>query len=333
MKIHGDGEGKQQMGKSSWLFMIFWILIMVGIPYESAQATHIQEENTENQLKPLVVLVSYDIGDQIITPGEEFTTTLLFRNTNAKTDVCNVIISFTEEDNLIFPVDDETNQIFIEEIKAGESVKVEVDLIASEYYNMDIAHMNFKFQYQDYDLKVYNDQSEIPFSLMSDIRLEVLSLSSVDATAFGSKSLVSVNLMNSGKEDIQNIIMRIQGDILKDQKKVVLEDMLAGEKQYLDHYINFKSLGEQTISISFTYENKKGDLFSLGPEEYVIRVEEVGENEQEQTQDGTESSGENQGLFALLRLFLVMGGAAIMIMVVLIVAKHLRTKDSHFSMK
>ena len=84
----------------------------------------------QNYNRPYVEIESYSVENDAIVPGEEFEIKLKLKNTSSSNDVVSVLLTYESVDDEIEAVYGESNQKYINKIKAGESEEVKLKLKA-----------------------------------------------------------------------------------------------------------------------------------------------------------------------------------------------------------
>ena len=242
--------------------------------------------------KPKVLLESYEIEEGVITPGEVFHITFVYKNMSTKESATDLLVNCSGFENEIYPVYGTSAQGYIEKLGPGETAEISLELIASDMLEKVAASLNISLAYSDSNLAEINNGFAIslPVSLQSSLIIQNYSIP--ETVTQGTLSRVSVTYENSGTLDVNNIVMHIKKSSESEEILTELGSLAGGEKNFVESYINFSTIGVETINIYFTYQNEDG-------EELVIEVEEaeiVVEKEQTAVQDvtPTEDVEENQ---------------------------------------
>lgn len=314
------------MGRKKRRLFILWILILFINLYLPVQASSLSNEGDDGQEKTLLTLDSCNITKGVPIPGEKITLTLVLKNTSMQMDLKNILITYFVKDDVLYPTEGETNQISIANISAGEKGKVDIILEVGKNLNKDVTWLNFEFQYQDSGLQKYYSESDIQLNIEDMSYLDVFGIAVVDTTQFGSKTLISLNYGNMGDKDISEVVMKIAGDIPKEQKIVNLKALSAGTRESLDYYVDLQSIGEQKLQISFSYKDPQGKKVKIEPKEYVVKILSESEKVTKEEMDTHDDDSYQPGTYH--RLIVVLVFAVVLIIGVLILARILKQKEN-----
>ena len=275
--------------KKSLMFVSCFIIlfIVLAITPITAEAT-----NAKLIAKPKVLLESYTIEEGNVMPGEAFHITFVYKNMSTNESITDLLMDCSSIENDIYPVYGKSAQGYIEKLGPGEMAEISLELIASDMLEKVAASLNISLAYSDSNLAEINNGFAIslPVSLQSSLIIQNYSIP--ETVTQGTLSRVSVTYENSGTLDVNNIVMHIKKSSESEEILTELGSLAGGEKNFVESYINFSTIGVETINIYFTYQNEDG-------EELVIEVEEaeiVVEKEQTAVQDvtPTEDVEENQ---------------------------------------
>lgn len=278
-------------------------------------------------LPPKLVIESYEVVDEQLIPGEDFTLKLSIKNTNPYVDAHNVMLSYTSNNLVVYPVYGESNQSFIDIVPAGKTANVELHMTVLENANTTIASVSIQMDYSSNNASNSVSTSGLILPISASCNMKVETLSVAQSSMLGSKSLVSIAYSNQGSADIRNAKMILSGDILDDQKEVLLGDLLVGAQASKDCYVNFQHEGEQSLSISFSYEDSNGIIYSIPEEKFTTIVNPIVIDPSNSVAPAEET---HQTLWEELELWqvaLIIGGVvAILIIIITIVNAKNRRK-------
>lgn len=278
-------------------------------------------------LPPKLIIESYHVEGEQLIPGEDFTLKLKIKNTNPYVDAHNVMISYSSSNLVVYPVYGESNQSFIEKVSAGKSEVVELHMTVLENANTNVASISIQMDYSSDNSSNSISSSGIILPISASCNMEIRSLSVAQSSMLGSKSLVSIAYTNTGSADIRNAKMILEGDILEEQKEVLLGDLLIGAQASKDCYVNFQHEGEQNLSISFSYEDSNGVVYTIPEQKFTTMVNPIVVDSSGVTAPNEEP---NQTLFEELELWqvvLMIGGiVAILIIIIAIIHSKNRRK-------
>lgn len=258
------------MRKTLIVLFVLILNIFVFIPKVAAAP---DTSYTANEIIPRIILTKYDIGANKILGGSSFDLIYTLRNTGS-TDVRNILVTLQSDSNAYVPIVGKSNQIYIAEIAAGKEYSDKIKLSANSVLLSDMYNITFFMQYQDRSNTAYTTTAQINFPMEQQQKLSINDLNFPQTCVNGSRALLNVSYKNPGKTDLKNVSMKLNGDLSTDEKKVDIGTVTAGTSGYVDKYITLQKSGTQTISISFTYEDADGNVFSTDERNVSVLVKD-----------------------------------------------------------
>ena len=300
------------MKKSLMVFSVIAAMLGSMLFASTAQATGI--EDNLMYYNPKVIVTSYEIEEGVVAKGEEFTLNVEVTNMNEFSPAYNATISLTSTD-YIYIAEGNSNVVYFDTIKAGESVSFSMKLGVMENVMTETVVLTFTSLYNDELGNEYGVESAITPKLADKVKMEIPAISVANKAVVGAKALVSVRYSNTGDTPISKIRMNIEGNIHEEQKSVDLGDLDADEQKYLDYYVTFNQQGDQSLNISFEYEDEKGNIYTIDEKEYSLVVYSYTETGDESGVIGTEKLplGEKE------IYMLIAGGATVAIILVVMI--------------
>ena len=249
------------------LLLAMTLSMNVNASTSEAEFTEIME-NTD----PKLMVSSYEIVEGQTVGGEEFTMKVNVVNTNQYADAMNVMVTYTSDTDNVRLVDCVANQHYEAFVGAGESFSFLMEMEAMDVYEMDAMVMTFQFTYYDKNGVGYQNASMITPKIYKSCEMEINSLNVADTAMVGVNSLVNLRYSSTGKLPIASAAMIIEGDISESGKEIALEGIADSEQKSFDYYVDFLSEGEQTLSISFKYQDEDGREYVIKPQEFKVVV-------------------------------------------------------------
>lgn len=249
-------------------------------------------ENVATVLKgadPVIAATGYKIVDGSVEIGKEFTIEVTIQNMNKYATAYNVLVDTSSEDLDLRMVDGAVNQLYYPSLAPGEVKTFTQTYKLEERYPYNSAMLTFTFYYCDSKGEEYDNRTIITPLVITPCKLNLNVLSVATTATVNERSLVNVRCTNDGTNDIENIVMKIDGAILENQKSVELGSLISNEQVMKDCYVNFTETGEQTLTISFEYEDKHGNKFSLESQSYTVIVNDANQSSVNKT--GNQISG------------------------------------------
>lgn len=262
------------------LSLLFTMLgtLLCQVPVYATTGGTLSTEGTEQSdpgygfYNPKVLVTSYEITEGIVAKDEEFTIKVELTNMNNYADAYNVVTTFTAYSENVYITEGDSNVVYFEQIKAGETVSFTMQLGVMDVAVLDSVSLGFTSVCSNAAGVEYGVESIITPLIEEKAEMEVPAVSVATKAVVGAKALVSVRYSNVGDNRIENVVMNIEGNIEESQKTVRLEELNVEEQKYLDYYVSFVQEGEQKLTISFEYQDENGNSYSINAKEYVVDV-------------------------------------------------------------
>lgn len=274
--------------------------------------------------EPLLLLESYSIVSGDIIDDEMFTLEYTLVNTSQSNTLSNIVMSFSGDYDVFIPEDGKPNTQYIGSVSAGGTytgyLTLKADSEAQEGYYSLVFRLN------------YHSETQFNLSTTSKIYLYVnnrneISISKIELTDgcyINQNVTISAYYENFGTKEIKNIVLNVSGDILENQKALNVGDIAAKKTTFIDHQIQFTSLGVQEITIWFTYEDESGIKYET--EHYNKNILVTQQEEVTYQPDAEGQKIDDQGVFVSITENIVLISAALGIVVIVAVVLLLRRR-------
>ena len=264
----------------------------------------------QNYNRPYVEIESYSVENDAIVPGEEFEIKLKLKNTSSSNDVVSVLLTYESVDDEIEAVYGESNQKYINKIKAGESEEVKLKLKAKAGIESLTSQLVFSILYSDERRTDNNNTIKLYLPVSTSGSLQIENISVPNIVTLGTKSRISITYANYGVEELSNIVLHIVGNKLNSELEYPLESLTGGSKKYTEAYIDYQKIGNQNIQISFTYDDAEGLRHETELQSFDVNVSDNGEG-------GLSISNPNNG--SNMNNYIIQGAVIIVVVVILII--------------
>lgn len=174
------------------LFSLVCCITFLGFPVK-ANAINLESS-------PYIMLESYEISNEKIVPGEDFTLTLTLKNYSVSATAKNVLVDISNPAG-IAPVYGTVSQTWVEEMGPGETATVSFDYASS----MDITG-----DYLDFYITMVGEVTNyitLRAPVGSDSPFSVLAVSIPEQLGVNSISSASVSFRVLGDENVRNVAM------------------------------------------------------------------------------------------------------------------------------
>ncbi|SFC62169.1 hypothetical protein [Butyrivibrio sp. YAB3001] len=222
----------------------------------------------------VVVVEGYSLGDSMLQAGKDVDISFTLRNTSNTASATNVVMSLSNNEGMLNPKYGSGNQIYVGSISPGATKEVTASVSVSSRFKETSANISVKIDY----ITLNNQRTNSVDIFIPATGGTVISINSVSvsprATVKG-KTLISVEYTNNTGADILDAKLLIDGNISDDSKELSVGTISAGRHYSKDLYVVFTEVGDEQISISFSYSVGEGEskLIDLG--NYNVRVSEA----------------------------------------------------------
>lgn len=289
------------MKKMKKIISILSLAVVLFLSEVQVSATQLSSANSA-----FVSVESYGVEEGVLIPGEQITIKLVLKNSSETTAAENVVVTFESANYALLPVYGEDNQIHIQEIKADDTVEVEVQAVVNSKYNMDVAQLVCHFNYISGMNTLGNTSAIYIPTYTTGNLIEEATIVASSATV-GAKSLVSVRYKNASTTDLEDAKLIIKGAIAEEQQEIVLPTVEAGKSYSKDYFVTFSERGIQTLEIQYEYQDAEGNIYSVDCGKYRVNVtDDLSATGNDVTVEKT--AGRKNGVFEYI--ILVMAGIA-----------------------
>lgn len=191
-------------------------------------------ENPDNSLdqqpsqmrnKPKLIISSYDISPKIVEAGKNFNLSLSLYNTNADNTIYNLKVSLDQasnsdntgeqnnvvNDGSVFSPVGRSNTFYRAEIYPWNYTSETLTMNVLPNAKAGNYLMNINFEYEDYLGNQYNTTETIGIPVVQTASISTSDLS-MDEVIEGEPSNVSLNIYNTGKDYLTNLMLKVEGD-------------------------------------------------------------------------------------------------------------------------
>lgn len=267
--------------------------------------------------KAYVQIESYSIEGESVVPGEEFDLKVVLKNTSGTKNIGSCLVTAESKDGVIEPVYGQSNQFFIESIDAGTATEVTLKLKAANGIETLSTPLIFSITYADENTLQNANISTLFLPVSTSGTLKIDNLSVPNVATLGTKSRVSITYGNSGADELTNIVLHVVGSRLGSDLEFPLESLAGGDEKYAEAYIDYIAVGDQSVQISFTYDDIDGLTHETELQNYQVVVSSG--SGYQAANVGNMQNGESQSLFIQIGVIAVI--VTILVILVIIYRK------------
>lgn len=231
--------------------LVFVILGTNSIKVSATEQKEAETETTEAVFEPLIVVDYYEITNEKIVPGEDFTLTLMLKNYSMNQPAKGVLLDISNPAG-VAPVYGTISQVYVGDIGAGESKEVVVEYNSWTTIVGDTLDFNVTIisdSKQNYAVLRVPVGVDSPFSIIS-----VTAPSEVEVYGLATLSLTFKVI---GEEKVKDVVLaaRADGVLIGSSQIGIISPGLTMTQQLL---LSFVNTGEQTIDLSLEYVDEQG---------------------------------------------------------------------------
>lgn len=213
-------------------------------------------------LTPRLIVTGSEVTSGPVTAGEDFDLVIHLKNESTATQLNNVRIELSTEDNEIIPADG-TNVIYIDSIDKEGEVDVEVEMSTRSDLQQKPYSLTLNYEYEDKDRNPFAASSvvTIPIIQTPEVSLSEFKLSRNEIVLDG-KTNVTFDLNNIGKDTVYNVSVEFEGEQIDNISTYVGNIDVSGSKT-VDMSLKGSAVGAGNIVAHITFEDADGKTFSF----------------------------------------------------------------------
>ncbi len=241
-----------------------------------------KEKSEEDTSIPVIALIGNKIGGGTgsIKKGSDFNLDLTFKNTGKSKTAKDITITVSDASGAVAPASSEL--IYLESMKAGETVTQTIPMKAIENSDENIANVNVTLGYYDEDGKNYNNTAQFSINLEDAtttsgkgvanpiLMVTNYSFGSDKAVMANSQFPLSLTITNTSAKTLRNIKVTVQdstGSILpaEGSNSFFINSIGAGSsygKLMPMAVSNDIKAGVSTIAVNMSYEDMDAHTFT-----------------------------------------------------------------------
>ena len=296
----------------SFTLLCMMVAIAAGMMPARAHAT--------GEANPRILVETYSISDDEITPGEEFELTMKLRNSSIFYDTYSVVTTISDDTDSIYPVYGTSDQLYVERVYARNSWDITFKLQAAKEIKEAIIPLKVFITYNDnkfFDRQVTETYIYLPVKLSGNFN--VYNVSIPENVAIDTKARIALDYENTGTGSLKNIKMNVSGDDTFESYTTNLFSMSGGTKNTAEVFVDCNKIGQIPITIQFSYEDENGKVYQMEPNTYNINVVP-----QTQSELGDDTVVINGGVSILT--FVILAAIIVIAMIILFIIKNRERK-------
>lgn len=261
------------------------------------------EEETQNASQPRLMVSEYKCG--VLTPAEDGTVEISFKNYSAQKAVFNIKLSVLDESGDIRASGIGTK--YVDKIKAGGTYTWSLPVTVAKTAASGEHKLSVTAEYEDEYFSAYSSADTLAVTVAQSVGLDYDGLILPPKVTQGETASISVSFMNTGKSVIRNCKVQFAIDGLQTGGVLFAGEIPAGESKEgtANFSVSKEALGETSGTAVLSYEDELGGQYSQTVDLSTV-IEEPPPEKTEET--------EKESKYPLWWLFLIaglIGGGAI----------------------
>lgn len=297
-----------------------------------------EDDETENKKgQPKVIVGEYKVSPTVVQAGKEFELEIGFLNTNKVKSVSNLKANLTvreqgENDagNVFTPVN-ASNTFYISDLSPGEMVTKKITMYTIPNAKPKTYQVQLDLEYEDDKGNEVKAVESIGIPVEQITKIDITEIQ-VDYMTVGMPMPINVNLYNTGKTDISNVMIYTEGEGFSVQdNKMFIGNFEKGASDYYTPTLIPEQPGTLTGTVVVEYEEATGEISQIRKD---FEMEVMGMPDPE-TPDGEfdipphEEGGKGKGV---LIGGIIAGIAAASVITFIVIKKRKKAKEIEFDL-
>lgn len=249
--------------------------------YETVSNNEIAgENNSENtQLaitnQPKLIISDYDLSPSMVEAGKDFNLSFTLYNTNSENAIYNLKVTIDQtlaaapqtsgqnnanltSDGSVFTPIGRSNTFYVASLYPWEWTTKYIDMNVLPNANPGSYVVNLTMEYEDYWGNQYKTQESIGIPVTQEASVNFGKVK-MDDISMGVPNSVSVNLYNTGKDNLNTVMCRVKGDGFSvDEDERFIGNFNAGSQETFSFNLTPEKEGKIKGKIEITYKDSTG---------------------------------------------------------------------------
>lgn len=239
-----------------------------GVNVSNPEGDKKEEDKDEKKSKPKIIVSEYKCDPLIVMAGQEFDLTMTFLNTHEAKAAKNVkmFLTLAEETtsdsqktgNIFTPVNS-SNTFYFDSIPSKGTVNKKLRLYVVPDAQPKTYTLTVNFEYEDDEKNEFTATELLGINVKQITQLDVDDFVLPEQTEAGMPISVSFNYYNTGKVTLNNLMIKIEGDVETQNKNTYIGNLESGQGDYYEGSFIPINEGETPVSIIISYDDPSGE--------------------------------------------------------------------------
>ena len=249
--------------------------------YETVSNNEIAEENnsenTQSAIRnqPKLIISDYDLSPSMVEAGKDFNLSFTLYNTNSENAIYNLKVTIDQtlaaapqtsgqnnanltSDGSVFTPIGRSNTFYVASLYPWEWTTKYIDMNVLPNANPGSYVVNLTMEYEDYWGNQYKTQESIGIPVTQEASVNFGKVK-MDDISMGVPNSVSVNLYNTGKDNLNTVMCRVKGDGFSvDEDERFIGNFNAGNQETFSFNLTPEKEGKIKGKIEITYKDSTG---------------------------------------------------------------------------
>lgn len=249
--------------------------------YETVSNNEIAEENnsenTQSAIRnqPKLIISDYDLDPSMVEAGKDFNLSFTLYNTNSENAIYNLKVTIDQtlaaapqtsgqnnanltSDGSVFTPIGRSNTFYVASLYPWEWTTKYIDMNVLPNANPGSYVVNLTMEYEDYWGNQYKTQESIGIPVTQEASVNFGKVK-MDDISMGVPSSVSVNLYNTGKDNLNTVMCRVKGDGFSvDEDERFIGNFNAGSQETFSFNLTPEKEGKIKGKIEVSYKDSTG---------------------------------------------------------------------------
>lgn len=238
------------------------------------------ENNSENaqsaiRNQPKLIISDYDLSPSMVEAGKDFNLSFTLYNTNSENAIYNLKVTIDQtlaaapqtsgqnnanltSDGSVFTPIGRSNTFYVASLYPWEWTTKYIDMNVLPNANPGSYVVNLTMEYEDYWGNQYKTQESIGIPVTQEASVNFGKVK-MDDISMGVPNSVSVNLYNTGKDNLNTVMCRVKGDGFSvDEDERFIGNFNAGSQETFSFNLTPEKEGKIKGKIEITYKDSTG---------------------------------------------------------------------------
>lgn len=240
------------------------------------------DKDEENASKPKLIVSNYECDPLIVMAGQEFDLNMDILNTHASKGVKNIKMYLTlaeetssdsqKSGNIFTPVES-SNTFYFDAIGPKGTAQKQLRLYVVPEAQPKTYTLTVNFEYEDSAGKEFTATELLGINVKQITELQVDEFAIPDMVEVYSPVTVSFGYYNTGKVTLNNVMVKVEGDVECQNKNTYIGNLDSGASEYFETSFTPLTAGEVPVSIIISYEDATGEV-KEERRDFVLNVSE-----------------------------------------------------------